>query len=124
MPALEVQDLVKRYRNGTIANDHLTLTLETGEVYGLLGPNGAGKTTLVRQVLGLLRPTSGRIRSTAMMWWPTRVTRENNRFLPQAQFTMSPSTSTSSSAGSLACVAGPRHCEASNGEPAGAPGAR
>jgi energy-coupling factor transporter ATP-binding protein EcfA2 len=31
------------------------------EVYGLLGPNGAGKSTLVKQVIGLLKPTAGRI---------------------------------------------------------------
>jgi ABC-type multidrug transport system ATPase subunit len=61
MAILEIKDLVKRYRSGTLANDHISLTLEAGEVYGLLGPNGAGKTTLVRQLLGLLRPTSGSI---------------------------------------------------------------
>ena len=61
MAILDVQHLVKRYKSGTLANDDISLTLEPGEVYGLLGPNGAGKTTLVRQVLGLLRPTSGSI---------------------------------------------------------------
>ena len=61
MAILEIRDLVKRYGSGTLANDHISLTLEPGEVYGLLGPNGAGKTTLVRQLLGLLRPTSGSI---------------------------------------------------------------
>ena len=43
------------------ANDGLTLQIEPGEVYGLLGPNGAGKSTLVKQVIGLLKPTSGSI---------------------------------------------------------------
>ena len=61
MPVLEVSNVTKRYRGGTLANDSLSLTVEPGEVYGLLGPNGAGKTTLVRQVLGLLKPTSGAI---------------------------------------------------------------
>ncbi|HKS92701.1 MAG TPA: ABC transporter ATP-binding protein [Tepidiformaceae bacterium] len=61
MAILEIHDLVKRYGSGTLANDHISLELEPGEVYGLLGPNGAGKTTLVRQLLGLLRPTSGTI---------------------------------------------------------------
>ncbi len=41
------------------ANDAVTLEIRPGEVYGLLGPNGAGKTTLVKQVIGLLKPTSG-----------------------------------------------------------------
>jgi ABC-type multidrug transport system ATPase subunit len=60
-PVLAVSNLVKRYRNGTLANDGISLALRPGEIYGLLGPNGTGKTTLVRQVLGVLRPTSGSI---------------------------------------------------------------
>ena len=58
---LEVEALTKRYRRGPVANDAITLDVRPGEVFGLLGPNGAGKTTLIGQILGLLRPTSGRI---------------------------------------------------------------
>ncbi len=55
-------DVTKSYDDGkTYANDHLSLHVEPGEVYGLLGPNGAGKTTLVKQVIGLLKPDSGTI---------------------------------------------------------------
>jgi ABC-2 type transport system ATP-binding protein len=54
-------DVTKVYPNGIRANDGISLHVEPGEVYGLLGPNGAGKTTLVKQVIGLLKPTSGRI---------------------------------------------------------------
>ncbi len=54
-------DVTKVYRNGVRANDQISLHVEPGEVYGLLGPNGAGKTTLVKQVIGLLKPTSGQI---------------------------------------------------------------
>lgn len=61
MGAIEARDLVKRYPDGTVANDGLSLRVERGEVFGLLGPNGAGKTTLVLQVLGLLAPTSGSV---------------------------------------------------------------
>jgi ABC-2 type transport system ATP-binding protein len=51
----------KVYDGTNRANDEITLRVEPGEVYGLLGPNGAGKTTLVKQVIGLLKPTGGRI---------------------------------------------------------------
>jgi ABC-2 type transport system ATP-binding protein len=57
-----VDNLVKVFDGGAPpANDGLTLEVSPGEVYGLLGPNGAGKSTLVKQVMGLLKPTSGSI---------------------------------------------------------------
>jgi ABC-2 type transport system ATP-binding protein len=59
--AFRAADVTKVYPNGIRANDEISLHVEPGEVYGLLGPNGAGKTTLVKQVIGLLKPTSGRI---------------------------------------------------------------
>lgn len=56
--ALEVRDLVKRFGDFT-AVDHVSFTVERGEVVGYLGPNGSGKTTTIRMLLGLLTPTSG-----------------------------------------------------------------
>ena len=56
-----VKDLVKVYRSGVKANDGISFTVSRGEVFGILGPNGAGKTTLIKQLVGLLRPTSGYI---------------------------------------------------------------
>src|SRR5215470_17699049 len=54
---------VTKVYDGTVrANDAITLSVDSGEVYGLLGPNGAGKSTLVKQVIGLLKPTAGQIR--------------------------------------------------------------
>ncbi|MEA2432718.1 MAG: type transport system ATP-binding protein [Actinomycetota bacterium] len=62
-PAYEVRDLRKVYPSPpVIANDGITFTVSPGEAFGLLGPNGAGKTTLVRQLVGLMRPTSGEIK--------------------------------------------------------------
>jgi ABC-2 type transport system ATP-binding protein len=58
---LVVRDVVKEYKRGARANDGVSIDLAAGEVLGMLGPNGAGKTTLVRQVLGLVKPTSGTI---------------------------------------------------------------
>jgi len=59
--SLRIESLTKEFGSGVRANDDISLDLEAGEAFGLLGPNGAGKTTLVKQVIGLLRPTSGRI---------------------------------------------------------------
>ena len=58
---LRIEGLTKVYRDGTRANDGISLQVEAGEVFGLLGPNGAGKTTLVSQLLGLAAPTAGSI---------------------------------------------------------------
>lgn len=59
---LEVKDVCKAYNRGRVkANDHISLSINKGEVFGLLGPNGAGKTTLVNQIIGLAVPDSGTI---------------------------------------------------------------
>ena len=56
--AVESHDLTRRF--GTlIAVDSLTLSVDSGEVFGLLGPNGAGKTTVIKMLTTLLPPTSG-----------------------------------------------------------------
>jgi ABC-2 type transport system ATP-binding protein len=62
-PAYEVRNLHKTYSSPpVVANDGISFTVEPGEAFGLLGPNGAGKSTLVRQMVGLLSPSSGDIR--------------------------------------------------------------
>src|SRR5258706_2770547 len=58
---IDVRDLVKKFGDFT-AVDHVTFTVERGEVVGYLGPNGSGKTTTMRMLLGLLLPTSGTAR--------------------------------------------------------------
>jgi ABC-type multidrug transport system, ATPase component len=56
--AVRVQRLTKRYGD-VLANDDLSFSVHTGEVFGYLGPNGAGKTTTIRTLLGLVKPTAG-----------------------------------------------------------------
>jgi len=61
---LTVESLSKRYGHGprsVLANDQIDLTIAPGQIVCLLGHNGAGKSTLVNQVVGLARPTAGRI---------------------------------------------------------------
>ena len=58
---IELERLTKRY-GGFTAVEELSLRVDRGEIFGFLGPNGAGKTTTIRMMMGLLLPTSGRIR--------------------------------------------------------------
>lgn len=51
--------VTKRFPNGVVALNDLSLTLRRGEVVALLGPNGAGKSTAVKLLMGLSSPTSG-----------------------------------------------------------------
>jgi ABC-2 type transport system ATP-binding protein len=54
--------ITKRYANGVLALDNLSLTLRRGEIVALLGPNGAGKSTAVKLMMGLSTPTGGYVR--------------------------------------------------------------
>ncbi len=58
--ALEAEGLVKRYGARTAVQD-LSFQVPAGSIYGVLGPNGAGKSSTLRMLVGVLRPTSGRI---------------------------------------------------------------
>lgn len=48
-----------RYFDSFLAVDHVSFSVQAGEVVGYLGPNGSGKTTTIRMLLGLLRPSEG-----------------------------------------------------------------
>ena len=58
--AIVVEQLVKRYANGTDAVRAISFRVRSGEVFGILGPNGAGKSTTMGMLGTLVRPTSGR----------------------------------------------------------------
>ena len=58
---LSITGLSKRYSDGQVALDNVSLAVKEGEILALLGPNGAGKTTLISAVCGLVVPTEGQI---------------------------------------------------------------
>ncbi len=58
--AVAVEDVTKDYGNGR-GNFDMAFNVAKGESFGLVGENGAGKTTIIRQIMGFVRPSSGRI---------------------------------------------------------------
>jgi len=59
-PTLTATNLTKIIGDKTIV-DNVSFEIERGEIFGFLGPNGAGKTTTIRMLVGLIKPTSGRV---------------------------------------------------------------
>ena len=57
---IEIKNLIKKYNN-IVAVNNIDFTIHGNEVIGLLGPNGCGKTTTIGMILGLLKPSSGKI---------------------------------------------------------------
>nr|WP_145157550.1 ABC transporter ATP-binding protein [Paenibacillus terrae] len=58
---LEVLNVSKKAGARTLV-DHVSFSIQAGDVCGFVGPNGAGKTTLIRMMTGLIKPGSGSIR--------------------------------------------------------------
>jgi len=61
MSMIEIENLTRRF-GSFVAVDHISFSVERGEVLGFLGPNGAGKSTTMKMITGFLAPTSGSIR--------------------------------------------------------------
>ena len=57
---LQAIDLTKRYEDGLLALDHMSLEVKEGETFCLLGANGAGKTTTINLFLNFIEPTDGK----------------------------------------------------------------
>ena len=58
--SIEVINLSKKYKSKEAVND-INFKINENEIVGLLGPNGCGKTTTIGMILGLLKPTSGKV---------------------------------------------------------------
>jgi ABC-2 type transport system ATP-binding protein len=59
-PAIIAQNLTKRFGDFTAVNG-VNFEVNPGEIFGFLGPNGSGKTTSIRMMLGLMKPTAGKV---------------------------------------------------------------
>jgi ribosome-dependent ATPase len=60
-PAIEAHDLTRRFGD-FIAVDHVSFSIERGEIFGFIGPNGSGKTTTMKMLTGLLPASEGEFR--------------------------------------------------------------
>ncbi len=56
--AIDVKNLTKKFGT-TVAVDHISFSVQEGEIFGFLGPNGAGKTTTTRMLTGVIPPEAG-----------------------------------------------------------------
>jgi len=60
-PRLELRAVSKRYANGTLASDDVSLSVRRGDIHALVGENGAGKSTVMKMLYGLEQPSAGTI---------------------------------------------------------------
>ncbi|MDT7846746.1 ABC transporter ATP-binding protein [Streptomyces justiciae] len=77
---IRADGVTKRFGSFTAVSD-VSMHVEPGEIVGLLGANGAGKTTLIRNLLGLVIPTEGRVEAFGRT--PDRTTRQRLGYVPQ-----------------------------------------
>lgn len=57
---LKIENLTKSFKGQTVVNN-VSLSVRKGKIYGLLGVNGAGKSVILKMIVGMIKPTSGRI---------------------------------------------------------------
>ncbi len=83
-PVLEVIDLSHIYSVGTpfqhAAIEHMTFSVQRGELIGIIGHTGSGKSTLMQHLNGLLKPTSGKVLLNGVDIWKDKATTRSARF--------------------------------------------
>lgn len=57
---IKAEGLTKIFNKSLVAVDHISFSVEEGEIFGFLGPNGAGKSTTINMLITILKPTEGR----------------------------------------------------------------
>lgn len=67
-PVIEIEHLTKDYGAGRGVFD-VDLTINEGETVGFVGTNGSGKTTTIRNIMGFVKPTSGRVHVNGLESW-------------------------------------------------------
>ncbi len=87
---IEIKGLRKVYRDfwyrpKVIAIDRLDMEVKKGEIFGFLGPNGSGKTTALKLMLGLIFPTSGKIRILGKVPTDVRI-KEQIGYMPEESY--------------------------------------
>lgn len=65
-PLLEAVNLTKRYEDRVLALDHVSFSVQPGQIFAMLGANGAGKTTTINLFLNFIEPTEGEARITGI----------------------------------------------------------
>ena len=61
-PVIEIEGLDYRFDNGPLVLEDVSLQIAKGDFASIIGPNGGGKTTLVKLIIGLFKPSAGRVR--------------------------------------------------------------
>lgn len=84
---ISFENVVKVFGKNTIALDNASFTIPKGVLAGLLGPNGSGKTTSFKLMLGILKPTAGKIRVFGLDPWVHEVeVKSRIGYLPEKPF--------------------------------------
>ena len=79
-PVIAVENLSFRFDTGPPVLEDVNLEIAAGDFASVIGPNGGGKTTLVKLIVGLLKPTTGRVRVFGL---PPAKARPRIGYMPQ-----------------------------------------
>lgn len=80
---LEITDFSKAYDGNKPAVDHISLSVEEGEIFGFIGHNGAGKSTTIKSVVGILPLHSDNIHVCGMsLWGQKKECQKNMAYIP------------------------------------------